>query len=294
MLNAEKNISAMTMTDEKTNITADIVVYDLKQITFNRQKSKSVMPGEFFASDPIKLDFSDEEYLCLELTFSGKMIPFHEESLLPAYIKENDVWTYSKQMPFPGMIGCDRYVKARVAYLGDSITQGIGTAENSYLHWNALLSQKIGKEYSFWNLGIGYGRAADAASDGAWLYKAKQCDIIFVCYGVNDILNGRSEMQIMSDLTHIADILKKNSKKVVFQTIPPFDYTGENINKWRRLNSFIKTNLAERVDLVFDPVPYLGDSEIPSSAKFGRHPNEEGCRIWANALFTAIKEKNII
>lgn len=33
---------------------------------------------------------------------------------------------------FAGMIGCDRKVSAKIAYFGDSITQGIGTKENSY------------------------------------------------------------------------------------------------------------------------------------------------------------------
>lgn len=290
-IDAIKEISEMVVADENECDTADIVVSDLKEITFNGQKSKTVMPGEFFSSDSIKLGFEMDEYLCLEITFSGKMIPYHEESLLPVFVKENGVWKYSKQMPFAGMIGCDRKVKGRVAYLGDSITQGIGTAANSYLHWNAILSRKIGKEYAFWNLGIGYGRANDAASDGAWLYKARQNDIIFVCYGVNDILKGMSEEQIKSDLTSIIDNLKNAGKKVILQTVPPFDYEGENIEKWKRINLYIKTILKDKADMIFDNVPYLCENEAyPNIAKFGGHPNEEGCALWANALYEEIKD----
>ena len=36
---------------------------------------------------------------------------------------------------------------SRVLLIGDSITQGIGTKLNSYLHWNAILSEKLGEEY---------------------------------------------------------------------------------------------------------------------------------------------------
>lgn len=288
-ITAAKEISEMTVADENEERDADIIVSDLKDITFNGQKHKDVMPGEFFSSDPIRLDFDIDEYLCLEITFSGEMIPYHEESLLPVFIKENGAWKYSKHMPFAGMIGCDREVKGKIAYLGDSITQGIGTPINSYKHWNAVLSQKIGDDYAFWNLGIGYGRANDAASDGAWLYKAKQNDIVFVCYGVNDILQGQPEEQIKSDLTYIVNALKKSGGEVILQTIPPFDYVGGDIEKWRSINTYIKTVLKDSADYVFDNAPILGEGEFLSAAKFGGHPDERGCAAWAEALYAEIK-----
>ena len=209
---SSKDVLELTMNDE--NKYADIRPFDFKPLTFNGKTSKEVMPGEFFVSDPVKCKFEKNEYLCLEITFSGKMIPYHEETLLPVFMKENEEWKYSKFMPLAGMVGCDRSVKGKIAYLGDSITQGIGTKANSYLHWNAVLSEKLGSDYSYWNLGLGYGRASDAASDGAWLYKAKQNDIIFVCYGVNDILKGHTEEQI-----------KNAGYKEVVQdeTIPEYD-----------------------------------------------------------------------
>jgi len=286
------DISELDMDDEDKN--SDILILDFKNITFDGEFSKEVMPGEFFASDPIKCVYEKDEYLCLEITFSGKMIPYHEETLLPVFVKEESVWKYSKFVPFPGMIGCNRKVKGKIAYLGDSITQGIGTKPNSYLQWNAILSEKIGNDYSYWNLGIGYGRANDAASDGAWLYKAKQNDIIFVCYGVNDILRGQSEEQIKTDLTFIIDTLKKKGKKVVLQTIPPFDYQGKDVEKWLRLNSYILTELKNKVDFVFDNTIILGKKGHASETIYGGHPNEIGCQIWANALFEEIQKQGIL
>lgn len=290
-INSDKDVSEMTVGDEGKDLNVDIAVSDFREITFDGKSSKKVMPGEFFSSDPIKLNIEKDEYLCLEITFSGKMIPNHEESLLPVFIKENDGWKYSKYMPFAAMVGCDRKVKARVAYIGDSITQGIGTKANSYLHWNARLSEKIGSEYAFWNLGLGFGRADDAASDGAWLYKAKQNDIVFVCYGVNDILQGFSEEQIKKNLTTIVDILSKNGKRIILQTVPPFDYSEEKTKIWENINTYIKTVLKEKVEMVFDNVPCLCKSpEQPQTAKFGGHPDEEGCRVWAEALYDEVKD----
>lgn len=281
-----KEVPEMSVADGGED--ADIVVSDMKTVTFDGRVSKEVIGGEFFSSDPIKMSFKKGEYLCLELTFTGKMIPYHEESLLPVFVKENDAWKYSRQMPLPSMIGCDRDVREKVAFLGDSITQGVGTRLNSYLHWNAVLSRKIGEEYAFWNLGIGYGRANDAASDGVWLYKAKQNHTVFVCYGVNDILQGRSCDEIKSDLTRIVDILKNAGKRVVLQTVPPFNYTNDDIKKWKDINSYIKTVLKDKVDFVFDNVPVL-EGAVSGAAKFGGHPNEEGCAIWAEALYSKIK-----
>ncbi len=271
------------------DINSEINVTDFKEATFDGKKDKNVMPAEFFAADPIKLSFEKNDFLCLEITYSGKMIPYHEESLLPAYVLDNGKWKYSKYVPFATMIGCDRAVKARVAYMGDSITQGVGTEINSYLHWNARLSEKIGDNYAYWNLGIGFGRASDAASDGAWLYKARQNDIVFVCYGVNDILQGRTAEQIKNDLDTIVNNLKNAGKKVILQTVPPFDYSEENTKKWNEVNDYIKTVLKDKVDVLFDNNSLLGQAGALHMAKYEGHPVEEGCRVWADALYEEVK-----
>lgn len=266
----------------------DIVVTDFKELSFNSKSSKNVMPGEFFASDPIEFCFEEDEYLCFEITFSGKMIPYHEETILPVYVKEDVKWQYLQKMPLPAMIGCDRKVSAKIGFLGDSITQGIGPQFNSYLHWSALLPEKIGRKYAYWNLGIGYGRANDAGSDGAWLYKAKQNDMLFVCYGVNDLFQNQPEEQIITDLTNIVNILKKQNIKVILQTIPPFDYSGETIKKWERINLYIKEVLSKKVDALFDIAPHLAEEVTPHMAKYGGHPNALGSKIWADALYEYI------
>ncbi len=291
---ANKELSEMVMADSDENKNADIIVSDLKELLFGGQKSKQVMPGEFFTTDPINLEYNKGEFLCLEITFSGKMIPYHEESVLPVYVKNENGWEYSKFMPFAGMIGCNREAKKRIAYFGDSITQGIGVQLNSYLHWNALLSEKLGDEYSYWNLGIGYGRANDAASDGAWMYKAKQNDIIFICYGVNDIVQGLPEKQIISDLAYIVKVLKKEGKKIILQTVPPFYYGGGDVDKWNNINAFIMNELKDQGDYVFSNLGCLCGKDRPEMPTYGGHPNEEGSELWANALYDEIKTQGIL
>lgn len=270
-------------------------VSGLQEVYFNGNNEKEVMPREFFSSDCVEMEFSKGDYLCMEITYSGDMIPYHKETLLPTFVYENGEWVSSRQVPFASMIGCDRKVKARIAYLGDSITQGIGTPNNSYKHWNALLSEKLGEEYAFWNLGLGYGRASDAASDGAWLYKAKQNDLVFVCFGVNDILWDATEEEIKQALDSIVSILNSSGIKIVLQTIPPFNYTGDNINKWNNLNLYIKNVLSDKVYMVFDIASLLGQDEVNSHlARYGGHPDEKGNRIWAQELYSELNAKKLL
>ena len=290
--NYTKDICSMIMDDKNKN--SDIVISEFKDVTFGGLTSRGAAPGEFLSSDPVTLDLKKDEYLCVEVTFSGEMIPYHEESLLPVFLKKNGVWKYSKYMPFPAMIGCNRKVRGRIAYLGDSITQGVGTKPNSYRHWNAILSEKLGEEYAYWNLGIGYGRANDVASDGSWLFKAKQNDIVFVCFGVNDILNNHPKEQIIADLTYVVKTLKKDGKKVIVQTVPPFNYEGETIDKWKSINSYITNDISEIADFVFDNTHILGEKDNIHRAKYGGHPNEAGCKVWADALFDKIRENGIL
>ncbi len=282
-----KDLSEMKM-DE------DILVSDFVTLSFDGMSEKTVAPGEFFTSDPVRYCFEKGDYLCLEITFSGSKIPYHEESMLPVYVRGEDGWQYNRCMPFAGMVGCDREVEKRIVYFGDSITQGIGPKPNSYLHWNARLSEKLGDKYSYWNLGIGYARVNDAATDSAWFFKAKQCDVAFVCMGVNDILQGHTAEQVQKDLTYVVETLKQLGKTVVLQTLPPFDYQGIARERWLVINDFIRTNLKDTVDLLFDVVPLLGKSGEPWTCIYEGHPNEEGCRIWAEELYKAIKEKNIL
>ncbi len=268
---------------------------ELFPVTFNKSKTKTVAPGEFFCSDPVTAEFCEGEYLCLEITFRGTKIPYHEETLLPVFGKCEEGFVYDKKMPFASMVGCDRNVRGRIAFWGDSITQGIGTPMNSYTHWNALLSEKIGADFAFWNLGIGFARANDSAADGAWAYKAKQNDVVFVCFGVNDLLQDFSEKQIIHDIEKTVDILLKENIKVVLQTLPPFNYDEQKRVIWENVNRYIKDVLSKKVSFVFDNGTVLSESaENPHMTRFGGHPDEEGCDLWAKAIYESIRNENFI
>ncbi len=256
-------------------------------LSFNGKECVKIAEGESCSSDPAMLYFEKGDYIAVEITYLGKKVPHHPESMLPLYNKTEYGYEYSTDMPLPLMIGCDREVKGRIGYLGDSITQGIGAGYNTYLHWCARLADMIGDEYSHYNLGIGYARAADAASDGAWLTRAKGCDVVFLCLGTNDVAHDSGGAKsIFNALKSVICKLKLANCSIILQTAPPFDREGDRKETWFELNRIIKEELSEEVDCVFDNVPYLMLSkEFPEKSKYGGHPNSEGCRIWAEALY---------
>ncbi len=250
------------------------------------------LPTGLFCSETVELEANKDDYICLEISFKGSQIPCHPEIRIESFVKENEDWKKNVNMPVAHMIGCDRKVKKKVAFLGDSITQGIGVEPNSYKHWCALLADLLGNENAFWNLGIGFGRALDAATDGAWLAKAKQNDVVFVCFGVNDLLSGEETIGIQRSLNKIARILCENGSKVIIQSVPPFDYSEDIRYSWRKVNQYIKESLLEYIVGYFDNVPVLCGME-EHLAQYGLHPNEDGCEKWAEALYEYLMDTNL-
>ena len=242
-------------------------------LTIGGAPSHTVSAGEVFATDPVELSAEAGDYLCVEIGFRGEKVPCHLETQIPVFRREEDAFVPCPEVPLPSMVGCDRPVARRVGYLGDSITQGIGVAPNSYEHWNALLSEALGRQYAYHNLGLGFGRAADAAKDGAWLAKAKQNDVVTVCFGVNDLGRGRTVDEIVHDLAFIVERLKDAGCRVLLQSVPPFTYTPEKHAMWETVNRRLAAEVAPMADAFFDVVPILGED----ASRYGGHPNEAGC-----------------
>lgn len=251
-------------------------------VTFNGKSSRLVSEPEMFWTDPIPLTANGGEILCIEMTFFGSCFPYHAEILIPVTVKRGDMFVPDVRVPVPLMIGSDRKIERRIGFIGDSITQGCGTASDSYTHWVAKIAERMQETYSVWNLGIGYARGYDAATDSDWLMRAKKCDIVNVCFGVNDLLRGRSAEELIEDLKTIISALKKAGCKTVIFTVPPFDMTGEAKGHWYEANRYIR-EVGVGADEMFDFAAVLGrPSPEEHMSVYGGHPNAEGCDVVAN------------
>ena len=273
------------------DVSNDLDFNDKIQLTFNDgAKNKTVISKEIFYTDIIEIECEKNDYICLEIEYMGDgKIPYMEEMMIPSFIYVNGEWINSKKTPLCASILCDKRVEKKIGFFGDSITEGIGVASNSYNWWCSKIADIVGDKYSYWDIGIGFGRAHDGASCGSWLNKAKMLDTITVCFGVNDICQGFSEESIKNCLITIVNELKKAGKRVILFTIPPFDYDKIKEKIWRNLNNYIKTELSKYVE-VYDVVPIWG-MEAPNEhmAKYGGHPNEEGRALLAKDFTSKIQ-----
>ena len=251
-------------------------------VTFAGETEKMVEGPGAFCTDPIPLQAKAGDVLCYEICFEGACFPYHEEIVLPVTVWNGEEFELNKQIPVPLMIGSDRPVEARYGFIGDSITQGCGTPVDSYEHWVARIAEELPESYSVWDLGIGYARAYDAATDGDWLGRAKTCDTVHVCFGVNDILKGRTAEQVIEDLRTIVLSLKTAGRRVILFTVPPYDMMEEKKEYWYTVNAAIRGEIGALADAVFDFAKALGQ-EAPNEhcSIYGGHPNSQGCAVAA-------------
>ena len=253
-------------------------------VTFDGQPTRTVSAGEGeFCTDEIPLNAKGGERMCYEITLRGKCYPYHPESVLPLSTCIGGEWKADKRFPMPLMTGSNRTISARVGFLGDSITQGCGTAVDSYTHWAAKIAEGLPASVSVWDLGIGYARGYDAATDGGWLARAKRCDTVHVCFGINDLYKGcRQPEQVVESLRTVARLLKAAGCRVILLTVPPFNMRGEYIAKWYYVNDAIRRDLIDECDEIFDFADVLG---LPAPNRhdtpYGGHPNAEGCALVA-------------
>ena len=267
---------------------ADVKCAEFAPLYFGGEKSAAV--NGIINTDPVRINVQKDAYICLKICFSGKKVPYHHESTIALFRKAGRGWKESPELPVPVFTGVKRQVKRRVGFIGDSITQGCGTTKNGYKQYAAVAAQKLGEDFAFWDMGLGYARGSDAATDGGWLNRAKQNDITCVCFGVNDILQGHDADTVKKDLETIVDRLKEAGVKVILQTVPPFDYDEKNTETWLEINRYIKSELREKADAVFDTSEILSADGVDTPrSKYGSHPNDEGHRVWGEKLAETIK-----
>jgi lysophospholipase L1-like esterase len=277
-------------------------------VTFSGGTSRSVKPGERFWSDPVVLDLPADHYLAftwaVSATAAGPVMTFASSPFASSYwaaganlaSQESATGfaaTYD-QLVAPQMFAYDRAITNRLCFLGDSITQGIGSTRNSYGFWVAKIADGLGPDVGVWNLGSGWARAADAASDGYWLYKAKQCTEVAVILGVNDINSDNvSAEKLLGDLATIIDRIKGHnaSTKLILFTVPTFNFTGASYATWAQVNATIRTTPPAGVDRVFDiaavlsqPAPNDGLLKPGYTTNGDAHPNDLGSTAIANAF----------
>ncbi len=287
----EYTIESARIADGGTSTDDEITSYT--EVTFDGEGTREVSSGEQFWSDAVSFSLEEGHYLVWEWTITGTMIPATNMSDLTSTTSSEDgeTFNYCNEIPLPQLIGAKRDVTLNVAAIGDSITQGCMTDFMAYESWAMQISQKLGSDYSFWNCGLGWARASDAATDGDWLERASSADVVIVAFGTNDISSGEyggdggnTAEEIDAYLRTIVERLNESGCSVAVFNSPPQDYEGDTEDVRTELNETLKDTCNELGAYYFDFASYLCDEDTPATAKYGGHPNGEAGGIVSDAF----------
>lgn len=283
-------ISNATVADGGTGVEDEIT--NRTPVTFGGKETKEVTADESYWSDPVTMNIPEGHYMVWEWTVSGEGIPCNKMSSLTstASSADGETFEFCDEIPLPQIIGAKRDVKHTVAAIGDSITQGCQTEQMKYEFWASKISTQLGSDVAFFNCGLGWARASDAASNENWLSRVSQYDTVIVAFGTNDIVSGKyggkksSAEEIDEYLDAIVSYLTEKGCDVILFNAPPQDF--------KKTNEGIRTALNEKIPAIaekygakfFDFSALLSTEDEPGKAVYGGHPNGEGGTVVADAF----------
>lgn len=261
-------------------------------VTFGGKETKEVAADESYWSDPVTMNIPEGHYMVWEWTVSGEGIPCNKMASLTstASSADGETFQFCDEIPLPQIIDAKRDVKHTVAAIGDSITQGCQTEQMKYEFWASKISTQLGSDVAFFNCGLGWARASDAASNENWLSRVSQYDTVIVAFGTNDIVSGKyggkksSAEEIDEYLDTIVSYLTEKGCDVILFNAPPQDF--------KETNEGIRTALNEKIPAIaekygakfFDFSALLSTEDEPGKAVYGGHPNGEGGTVVADAF----------
>ena len=283
-------ISHATVADGGTGVEDEIT--NRTPVTFGGKETKEVAADESYWSDPVTMNIPEGHYMVWEWTVSGEGIPCNKMSSLTstASSADGETFEFCDEIPLPQIIGAKRDVKHTVAAIGDSITQGCQTEQMKYEFWASKISTQLGSDVAFFNCGLGWARASDAASNENWLSRVSQYDTVIVAFGTNDIVSGKyggkksSAEEIDEYLDAIVSYLTEKGCDVILFNAPPQNF--------KETNEGIRTALNEKIPAIaekygakfFDFSALLSTEDEPGKAVYGGHPNGEGGTVVADAF----------
>ena len=283
-------ISNATVADGGTGVEDEIT--NRTPVTFGGKETKEVAADESYWSDPVTMNIPEDHYMVWEWTVSGEGIPCNKMSSLTstASSADGETFEFCDEIPLPQIIGAKRDVKHTVAAIGDSITQGCQTEQMKYEFWASKISTQLGSDVAFFNCGLGWARASDAASNENWLSRVSQYDTVIVAFGTNDIVSGKyggkksSAEEIDEYLDAIVSYLTEKGCDVILFNAPPQDFKETNEGVRTALNEKIPAIAEKYGAKFFDFSALLSTEDEPGKAVYGGHPNGEGGTVVADAF----------
>lgn len=180
------------------------------------------------------------------------------------------------------------FAQKKLVVLGDSLTEGYGVAKEAA--FPAVLEKKLHeadkKEWTVINAGVSGSTTASGISRMKWVFKSKP-DAVILALGANDGLRG---LKIADSEKHLAQAIEyaqgQKVKVILGGLYMPPNYGKAYTDQFKKMYE----TLAKKYKVTF--IPFILD-KVAGNPKYnladGIHPNEEGHKIIADNVFTALK-----
>ncbi len=188
----------------------------------------------------------------------------------------------------PGATGLGQ-AKRKLVILGDSLTEGYGVAKTAA--FPALVEKrilKLGKRWQVINSGVSGSTTGSAPSRMKWVLRTKP-DLVLLFLGANDGLRGLKVEESEKNLLAAIAIAKEANAKIILGGLymPP-NYGADYRLKFEKMYKDVAK--AQGVQLIpFILKDVAGQAHL--NLADGIHPNEEGHKIMAENVFSAIKDQ---
>jgi acyl-CoA thioesterase-1 len=177
--------------------------------------------------------------------------------------------------------------RARIVFLGDSLTAGLGLAQEESIP--SLIQQRLddeGYEYQVVNAGVSGDTSAGGLSRLDWSLEG-DVRVLVIELGANDGLRGLPVPAMKKNLAEIIARAKQRRVKVLLTGMEaPPNYGAAYTAEFRRAFS----DLAREHDVAFVPFFLDGVAGIQAlNQGDGIHPNPEGARVVERTVWRSLE-----
>lgn len=171
----------------------------------------------------------------------------------------------------------------RILAFGDSITFGYGV--NPSESYPAILSQLSG--HSVVNAGVPGETSAQGLKRLPSVLKKNQVELMILCFGGNDIVQGKSRETLQKNLIAMIRMAKSKGMQVLLIGVP--DITLIGLSALSLYKEIAKEENIPLLDSLLEEI--LSDSSLKSDRI---HPNARGYRMMAEKIYQAMKEYQML